>query len=90
MQINRITSTTLSDLRVESARVLSDQPQYTNEEMDMADQKMVRIMCPNLTCRKVLSIPELARGKTVRCKSCGTNIRVPDAKPTEPATDTQA
>ena len=56
----------------------------------MADQRMVRIMCPNLTCRKVLSIPELARGKTVRCKSCGTNIRVPDAKPTEPATDTQA
>lgn len=46
----------------------------------MADQKMVRIMCPNLTCRKVLSIPEIARGKTVRCKSCGTNIRVPSNK----------
>lgn len=47
----------------------------------MAEQKMVRIMCPNLTCRKVLSIPNLARGKTVRCKSCGTNIRVPVTKP---------
>ncbi len=43
----------------------------------MSDQKMVRIMCPNLTCRKVLSIPEIARGRTVRCKTCGTNIRVP-------------
>jgi len=47
----------------------------------MSDQNMVRIMCPNLTCRKVLSIPEMARGKTVRCKACGTNIRVPSNKP---------
>ena len=47
----------------------------------MSDQNMVRIMCPNLTCRKVLSIPEMARGKTVRCKACGTNIRVPSSKP---------
>lgn len=37
----------------------------------------VRIMCPNLTCRKVLAVPIAARGKTVRCKCCGTNIRVP-------------
>ncbi|MBS0191455.1 MAG: hypothetical protein U0573_10355 [Phycisphaerales bacterium] len=37
----------------------------------------VRIMCPNLTCRKVLAVPENARGKTVRCKNCATNIRVP-------------
>ncbi|MGD9690266.1 MAG: hypothetical protein AB7K52_12765 [Phycisphaerales bacterium] len=43
----------------------------------------VRIMCPNLTCRRVLSVPSAARGKTVRCKNCGTNIRVPmkHAKP---------
>jgi len=40
-------------------------------------QQMLRMMCPNLTCRKVLSVPEAARGKTVRCKQCGTNIRVP-------------
>lgn len=46
----------------------------------MSDQTMVRIMCPNLTCRKVLSIPEVARGKTVRCKACGTNIRIPAIK----------
>jgi hypothetical protein len=37
----------------------------------------IRIMCPNLTCRKVLAVPHSCRGKTVRCRSCGTNIRVP-------------
>ncbi|MDX2117575.1 MAG: hypothetical protein SFY96_05255 [Planctomycetota bacterium] len=37
----------------------------------------VRIMCPNLTCRKVLAVPRAARGKTVRCRNCGTCIRVP-------------
>ncbi|MBL4698041.1 MAG: hypothetical protein JKX70_04320 [Phycisphaerales bacterium] len=56
----------------------------------MADPKMVRIMCPNLTCRKVLSIPELARGKTVRCKACGTNIRVPNSKPSSSPSSTDA
>jgi len=37
----------------------------------------IRMMCPNLTCRKVLAVPNTARGKTVRCRNCGTNIRVP-------------
>ncbi len=39
----------------------------------------IRIMCPTLTCRRVLSVPTTARGKTVRCRNCGTNIRVPEA-----------
>lgn len=39
----------------------------------------VRIMCPNLTCKKLLAVPESARSKTVRCKACHTAIRVPDA-----------
>jgi hypothetical protein len=43
----------------------------------------VKIMCPKLTCRKILAVPEIARGKTVRCKACGTCIRVP-AKAAEP------
>jgi hypothetical protein len=34
-------------------------------------------MCPNLVCRKVLAVPESLRGKTVRCKACATNIKVP-------------
>ncbi len=39
----------------------------------------LRIMCPNLTCRKVLAIPVAARGKTVRCRACATNIKIPNA-----------
>ncbi len=37
----------------------------------------IRIRCPNLTCRKVLAVPQVARGKTVRCRTCSTSIRVP-------------
>ncbi len=40
----------------------------------------VRILCPNLTCRRVLAVPTVARGKIVRCKNCGTNIKIPMAK----------
>ncbi len=46
-------------------------------------QPHVRIMCPNLVCRKVLAVPESCRGKTVRCKTCSTNIRVPNKGGTE-------
>jgi RNase P subunit RPR2 len=53
----------------------------------------VRIMCPNLTCRRVLAVPSTARGKTVRCKNCGTNIRVPVVKssttPDQPTADSK-
>ncbi|MFI4914907.1 MAG: hypothetical protein ACIAS6_00190 [Phycisphaerales bacterium JB060] len=50
----------------------------------MADKDTgIRIMCPKLTCRKVLAVPTSARGKTVRCKACGTAIRVPQAKKSE-------
>lgn len=46
----------------------------------MADDT-VRIMCPNLLCRKILAVPKTARGKTVRCRRCQTNIRVPAPVP---------
>jgi LSD1 subclass zinc finger protein len=49
----------------------------------------VRIMCPNLTCRKVLIVPSGSRGKTVRCKNCATTIRVP-TKAAEPAAPASA
>ncbi len=41
----------------------------------------VKIMCPKLTCRKILAVPETARGKTVKCKSCSTIIKVPAKAP---------
>ncbi|MCC6677486.1 MAG: hypothetical protein IT436_10110 [Phycisphaerales bacterium] len=42
-------------------------------------------MCPNLTCRKILAVPKSARGRTVRCRSCGTSIRVPPESGPKPA-----
>ncbi|RMD60950.1 MAG: hypothetical protein D6824_08655 [Planctomycetota bacterium] len=45
----------------------------------MAEQaeKIVRVMCPALRCRRILAVPESARGKTVRCKGCGMSVRIP-------------
>lgn len=37
----------------------------------------VRIMCPNLRCRAVLAVPAEARGRLVRCRNCGMNIKIP-------------
>lgn len=48
-------------------------------------QDTVRIMCPNLTCRKILAVPKSARGRTVRCRNCGTSIRVPPEAGPKPA-----
>lgn len=40
-------------------------------------QTIIRIMCPNLRCRAILAVPNEARGRLVRCKNCGSNIRIP-------------
>ena len=37
----------------------------------------IRILCPNLKCRALLSVPGAARGKSVRCRGCGTRVRIP-------------
>ncbi|MFI4861835.1 MAG: hypothetical protein ACIAXF_14275 [Phycisphaerales bacterium JB063] len=37
----------------------------------------VRMICPNLKCRSILSVPMNARGKTVRCRQCSMRIHVP-------------
>lgn len=42
-------------------------------------EETIRIMCPSLVCRKVLAVPVEARGKTVKCRACGTRIRIPEA-----------
>jgi hypothetical protein len=46
----------------------------------MSQPETLRIMCPNLTCKKILAVPASARGKTVRCRGCATNIRIPSAE----------
>ena len=35
-------------------------------------------MCPNLSCQRVLAVPVTARGKIVRCRRCGMNIKIPE------------
>lgn len=40
-------------------------------------ESVIRVMCPNLRCRTILAVPGEARGRLVRCRGCGTNIKVP-------------
>jgi LSD1 subclass zinc finger protein len=44
------------------------------------------IVCPNLKCRKILSVPDELRGKSVKCQHCQTVLRVPDPTPPTPPT----
>lgn len=46
----------------------------------------VPLMCPNLKCRKILSVPDEVRGKLVKCQHCSTMFRVPEKKPADAAT----
>jgi len=43
----------------------------------------VRMICPNLKCRAILSVPPNARGKTVRCRQCSMRIHVPPGPATK-------
>ena len=45
----------------------------------------VQMICPNLRCRKFLSVADDVRGKLVKCHHCSTNFRVPEARKPEPA-----
>jgi hypothetical protein len=40
----------------------------------------VQLICPNLKCRKLLSVPDEVRGKMVKCQHCQTQFRVPEAR----------
>ena len=44
----------------------------------------VQMLCPNLRCRKILSVPDEVRGKLVKCQHCQTMFRVPEGKKSEP------
>ncbi len=46
----------------------------------------ITLLCPRLTCRAVLSVPDKVRGKRVRCAECGVSFMVPQSgKPTPAA-----
>jgi LSD1 subclass zinc finger protein len=50
----------------------------------------VQIICPNLRCRKILSVPDDVRGKQVKCQYCQTTFRVPEPKKPLPGTPVPA
>jgi RNase P subunit RPR2 len=60
------------------------------EEVSVPNDNLIRIMCPNLSCQRILAVPEQARGRIVRCRVCGMNIRIPEGKPPEPQSQKQA
>jgi uncharacterized protein YbaR (Trm112 family) len=41
----------------------------------------LQMICPNLLCRKFLTVPDDARGKTVQCEHCKQKFRIPESKP---------
>jgi len=47
--------------------------------------EVLRIMCPKLGCQRILAVPTSARGKLVRCRTCGTNIKVPFPRESTPS-----
>jgi hypothetical protein len=38
------------------------------------------MICPNLSCRKILAVPDDVRGKLVKCQFCHQPFRVPEPK----------
>jgi len=40
----------------------------------------ITLMCPNLRCRKILAVPDSARGSSVRCAYCQQILVVPKIK----------
>ena len=68
---------------------IPSQPEFTASRdapagnLPVTENALIRIMCPNLSCQRVLVVPEAARGKVVRCRMCGMNIRIPAAKGTD-------
>ncbi len=55
------------------------------------ENALVRVMCPNLRCRRILAVPVTARGKSVKCRGCGALVKIPDGnKPAQkPAEQTE-
>lgn len=45
---------------------------------------MLRLMCPNLKCKAILSVPASARGKNVACRQCGMRVKIPTERKEAP------
>ena len=53
--------------------------------MSEMNQQIVKVMCPNLGCQRILAVPVRVRGEIVRCGGCNTNIRIPRASDAGPS-----
>jgi hypothetical protein len=51
-------------------------------------QRIIRIKCPNLQCRSILSAPAHTRGKILKCARCGHMVLVPFPRRPDPAETT--
>lgn len=40
----------------------------------------IAVICPKLTCRSILRVPDEVRGQRVRCSSCGLAFYVPQVQ----------
>jgi hypothetical protein len=40
----------------------------------------VHVICPSMSCRKILILPEDVRGTSVTCRYCQMQFRVPDLR----------
>ncbi len=77
-------------LRLKTRRQPADVPmappgavQGTNDmerTMPESTNNVVKVMCPNLGCQRILAVPARARGEVVRCRGCNTNIRIPEPR----------
>jgi hypothetical protein len=54
----------------------------------MSEQQLIRIVCPNLVCMRIIAVSSTARGKLVRCRKCGTTVRIPRQPQTPPRVTT--
>ena len=57
---------------------------WSGERGPPRDAMPVQLICPNLRCRKFLSVPDEVRGKLVKCQCCQTLFRVPDPAAKKP------
>lgn len=40
----------------------------------------ITLLCPKLSCRAILRVPDTSRGQRVRCDNCQTAFLVPQKK----------
>lgn len=63
-----------SELRTEAAEVVAE-----GVRPRRGLQMSVTVLCPNLSCKAILHVPDSMRGTMIRCGQCGTYLTVPAA-----------